>query len=89
MIAEVIVLDVSIALALAWKLRWAVIKSTNSLVRSTFDRSVAPARKVPKPAEPAVPSVALPEAEEAKKKQSESKDGSVVDAEVKETEPAV
>ena len=70
MMADVIVLDVSIALALAWKLRCAVIKSTNSCVKSTLARSVAPARKVPKPALPAVPKIGLPEAAEAKKLES-------------------
>ena len=38
------------ALALAWKFRWAVIRSTSSAVRSTLERSRAPARMVPKPA---------------------------------------
>ena len=42
--------DVSIALAFAWKFRCAVIKPTNSVVKSTFDRSRAPALIVPKPA---------------------------------------
>ena len=39
-----IVVLVSIALALAWKFRLAVIRSTSSWVRSTLARSVAPAR---------------------------------------------
>ena len=70
MMAEVIVELVSIALALAWKLRCAVIKSTNSCVKSTLARSVAPARSVPKPALPAVPRMGLPEDAEAKKLES-------------------
>ena len=72
MMADVMVLDVSMALALAWKFRCAVIKSTNSCVKSTLARSVAPARNVPKPALPALPKIGLPEAAEAKKLESPS-----------------
>jgi len=53
MMVLVIEVLVSMALALAWKLRCSVIKSTNSWVKSTLARSVAPERTVPKPAEPA------------------------------------
>ena len=63
MMAWVSVVLVSMALALAWKLRWAVIRSTNSCVKSTLARSVAPERTVPKPAEPASPTLALPDCE--------------------------
>ena len=66
MMAWVIVLLVSMALAFAWKLRWAVIRSTSSCVKSTLARSVAPARIEPKPAEPASPILATPEVAEAK-----------------------
>ena len=61
MMALVMVLLVSIALALAWKFRWAVIRSTSSCVKSTLARSVAPARIEPKPAEPASPILATPD----------------------------
>src|SRR3546814_994212 len=37
----------SIALALAWKLRWAAISITSSSVMSTFERSSAPERTAP------------------------------------------
>ena len=53
--------DVSIALAFAWKFRCAVIKPTSSVVKSTLDRSRAPARIVPKPAVPASPNAAAPD----------------------------
>jgi hypothetical protein len=66
MMALVMVELVSIALALAWKLRCAVIRSTNSWVKSTLARSVAPARIEPKPAEPASPTLAMPEVAEAR-----------------------
>ena len=56
---------VSIAFALAWKFRCAVIKSTSSAVKSTFERSRAPARMVPNPAAPGSPRVASPDPEVA------------------------
>ena len=59
--AEVKADDVSMALALAWKFRWAVIRPTSSVVRSTLDRSRAPARMVQKPAVPASPKAAAPD----------------------------
>ena len=66
MIACVKVLFVSIALALAWKFLWLVINSINSFVKSTFARSLAPARTVPKPAVPASPKVTEPDLDVAK-----------------------
>ena len=66
-IACVIALVVSIALAFAWKFRCAVMRSTSSAVRSTFERSREPALRVPKPAEPGSPKDASPESEVAKK----------------------
>jgi hypothetical protein len=67
---EVKVDDVSIAFALAWKFRCAVIKSTSSDVKSTFALSLAPARIVPKPAPPGSPSVGVPESLDSKKVES-------------------
>ena len=52
---------VSMDLALAWKFLWAVIKFTNSSVISTLDLSSEPERIVPKPSDPASPTVAVPE----------------------------
>ena len=56
-------LFVSIAFAFAWKFLWFVINSINSLVKSTFALSLAPARTVPNPAVPASPSVTEPDLE--------------------------
>jgi hypothetical protein len=53
--------EVSIAFAFAWKFLWAVIRPTSSVVRSTFDLSLAPALTVPKPAVPGSPKVASPD----------------------------
>ena len=55
------VVVVSIALADAWKFLWAVIRFTNSSVISTLDLSSEPERIVPKPSDPASPTVAVPE----------------------------
>ena len=60
-IVEVRVEDVSIAFALAWKFRCAVIRSTSSDVKSTLALSLAPARIVPNPAPPGSPSVGAPD----------------------------
>jgi hypothetical protein len=60
-IVDVSVEDVSMAFALAWKFRCAVISATSSAVRSTFEPSKAPARIDPKLADPGSPNVAAPE----------------------------
>ncbi len=48
-IAFFILSTVSIAFELDWKFLWASIKSTSSTVTSTFDCSIAPVCKDPKP----------------------------------------
>ena len=63
MMVDVSDVEVSNALALAWKLRCVVIKSTNSWVKSTLARSVAPERTVPKPADHASPYFGTPESD--------------------------
>ena len=69
-IVEVRVEDVSIAFALAWKFRCAVIRSTSSDVKSTLALSLAPARIVPNPAPPGSPSVGAPDSLDSRKVES-------------------